>query len=309
MGRHTTALVQRGSPVAPKTVKQTRFATRSAQHQKPQYLAKPSVPRSPGLRSRLYSTNTSRFLQARNHLATIREEPDEEDSDEHHRGADTHERRTPLQWTRAEGPSRAQAADEDADMSGWDDESTLVAMLQDRQGSCAASPEEDENDQLLELVQKLKAPMAAQSAALKKYLADTVLPAYMHVKGVHQNLEDKVDLEFGAGLLTFDEVCKKVERIALKDEDEIRTVHTQSQRTIAKTLAEIEQAYEQRRQLWTAFQDEFNQCASRATAVLDALPTDVEQTIALLEKKCKALEKDTGAASNQKLLRGLLEKL
>ncbi|KAI0672696.1 hypothetical protein C8Q78DRAFT_1020893 [Trametes maxima] len=303
MGRHTTALVQRGSPAAPKSVKQTRFATRSAQHQKPQYLAKPSVPRSPGLRSRLYSTNTSRFLQARTHLTTIREEPDEEDSDEQHRGADTHERRAPLQWTRAEGPSRAQVADEDADMSGWDDESTLVAMLQD------SSPEEDENDQLLELVQKLKAPMAAQSAALKKYLADTVLPAYMHVKGVHQDLEDKVDLEFGAGLLTFDEVCKKVERIALKDEDEIRTAHAQSQRNIAKTLVELEQAYEQRRQLWTTFQDEFNQCASRATASLDALPTDMEQAIALLEKKSKALEKDTSAASNQKLLRGLLEKL
>lgn len=38
-----------------------------------------------------------------------------------------------------------------------------------------------------------------------------------------------VDLEFGAGLLTFDEVCKKVERIALKEEDEIKAAHAQSQ--------------------------------------------------------------------------------
>ncbi len=38
-----------------------------------------------------------------------------------------------------------------------------------------------------------------------------------------------VDLAFGAGLLTFDEVCKKVERIALKDEDEIKAAHAQSQ--------------------------------------------------------------------------------
>lgn len=44
---------------------------------------------------------------------------------------------------------------------------------------------------MLELVQKLKAPMAAQGVALKQYLADTVLPAYSHVKDVHGVLEDK----------------------------------------------------------------------------------------------------------------------
>lgn len=49
--------------------------------------------------------------------------------------------------------------------------------------------------------------------------------------------------------------------------------------------------------------------ATRASNALDALPGDLEQTITLLEKKSKAVEKDTGAASNQKILRGLLEKL
>ena len=38
-----------------------------------------------------------------------------------------------------------------------------------------------------------------------------------------------VDLAFGAGLLTFDEVCKKVERIALRDEDELKTAHAEAQ--------------------------------------------------------------------------------
>ena len=38
-----------------------------------------------------------------------------------------------------------------------------------------------------------------------------------------------VDLAFGAGLLAFDEVCKKVERIALRDEDELKTARAESQ--------------------------------------------------------------------------------
>lgn len=49
--------------------------------------------------------------------------------------------------------------------------------------------------------------------------------------------------------------------------------------------------------------------ANRATASLEALSTDLEQTIALLEKKSKILDKDSGSAANQKMLRGLLEKL
>ena len=49
--------------------------------------------------------------------------------------------------------------------------------------------------------------------------------------------------------------------------------------------------------------------AARATTALEGLPADVEQTIALLEKKAKALDKDTSSAANQKMLRGLIEKL
>lgn len=38
-----------------------------------------------------------------------------------------------------------------------------------------------------------------------------------------------MDLAFGAGLLAFDEVCKKVERIALRDEDELKTARAEYQ--------------------------------------------------------------------------------
>lgn len=98
------------------------------------------------------------------------------------------------------------------------------------------------------MVEQLKGPMAAQGTALKQYLKDTLLPAYNQVKVVHGDLDDKgasasdymryvslctdargVDLAFGAGLLAFDEVCKKVERIALRDEDELMTARAESQ--------------------------------------------------------------------------------
>ena len=103
---------------------------------------------------------------------------------------------------------------------------------------------------------------------------------------------------------------------------------------MTRTLEELEHAYARRKELWAALEEDINRCgnllilasilvrcsllargylipseATRAAAALEGLPTDVEQTIALLEKKAKALDKDTSAAANQKMLRGLLEKL
>ena len=37
-----------------------------------------------------------------------------------------------------------------------------------------------------------------------------------------------VDLTCGAGLLAFDEMCKKVERIALRDEDDLKTARAEA---------------------------------------------------------------------------------
>nr|VWP00300.1 Tryptophan synthase (EC [Ganoderma boninense] len=213
---------------------------------------------------------------------------------------------------------------------GWDDddETALVTMLQEN------TSEQDEEERLIALIESLKGPMAAQGASLKQYMKDTFLPAYNGIKTAHGVLEDKVDLAFGAGLLTFDEVCKKVERIALRDEDELKTAHAEAQRNMARTLEELEHAYARRKELWAALEEDVNRCgnliilasvlvrcsllarchlitseATRAAAALEGLPTDVEQTIALLEKKAKALDKDTSAAANQKMLRGLLEKM
>ncbi|RDX47013.1 hypothetical protein OH76DRAFT_1473180 [Lentinus brumalis] len=306
MGRLNTPLVQRASPAPSKLHKPSRIATRAAQHQKSPYVAaaRVAVGRSPGPRARLHSTNTNRFLSSRSQLSTIHEEPDEDDvlddSRELYRHFDT---RTHAHEDTRPGPSRRQDRDDDVDMLGWDEETTLVAMLQDD------ASEEDEEEYLMAMVEQLKAPMAAQGSALRQYLKETLLPAINQVKGVHGELDDKVDLAFGAGLLTFDEVCKKVERIALRDEDELKTARAESQRNITKTLQALEEAYTRRKELWTALDDDLERCATRAAGALEALSTDVEQTIAIQDKKSKALDKDSSAASNKKMIQGLLQKL
>lgn len=150
MGKHTTHLVQRASPLAVKThrVRFSKFArpvvthvtlirrtsaTRSAQHQKAPFITRPNVSRSPALRSRLHSTNTNRFLSARSQLSTICEEPEEDESE--HQLDEPRELYRPLEsWAHEDarpGPSRRHGHDDDVDMLAWDDETTLVAMLQE----------------------------------------------------------------------------------------------------------------------------------------------------------------------------------
>ena len=84
--------------------------------------------------------------------------------------------------------------------------------------------------------------MSAQGQQLKRYMAETIVPAVQRVKGVHEKLEDEgqqilfslkirfdnagilwllVDMAYGTGLLAFNEVCKRVEAMALQTEDEI----------------------------------------------------------------------------------------
>lgn len=43
------------------------------------------------------------------------------------------------------------------------------------------------------------------------------------------NLTLAVDISYGTGLLAFDEVCKRVETMALKTEDNLRSEHIRSQ--------------------------------------------------------------------------------
>ena len=85
----------------------------------------------------------------------------------------------------------------------WDDESTLVAMLQETYvgvlsetkyrlyADLADSSAVDEQEEVAALANKLKAPMAAQGMAMREYLGETLLPVITRVKDVHGALESK----------------------------------------------------------------------------------------------------------------------
>jgi hypothetical protein len=115
---------------------------------------------------------------------------------------------------------------------------------------------ESETDDLEALADRLKAPMTAQSHQLKRQITEAIVPAVKRIMVIHDRLEEEgesiyaavfmrynlqhgitdrpyltVDMAYGTGLLAFDEVCKRVEAMALRTEDELRSEYIESKVT------------------------------------------------------------------------------
>ncbi|KIM79673.1 hypothetical protein PILCRDRAFT_552237 [Piloderma croceum F 1598] len=189
-------------------------------------------------------------------------------------------------------------------MADWDEETTVVAMLQNELG-------ESEEERLSALVNNLKTPITAHGLTLKQHLVQTLVPTAKQVKSTHAALETKVDVPFESGLLEFNDASRTMENLAIKEEDDLKIAYAKSQNNIKNLFTQLEQAYIRRDQIFTEFHETLDQSVQLAKADLTTLPGDVERTITALDKKSKDLEKDAAsvsAKSKEKMLRELLNK-
>ncbi|KAL5490167.1 hypothetical protein ACEPAI_5000 [Sanghuangporus weigelae] len=192
---------------------------------------------------------------------------------------------------------------DDSDYEGWDDETTLVAKFQEN------APEISSREKLAELAYQLEGPMQTRADQLKQHLAHTLAPATRKVKEVHKSLEQKADVAFGVGVLSFDESCKKIEQLSLRDEDEIKDAYMKTQRNVTEYFKQLKEAYQKRNQLWDQLREAVDKSASRTLASLATLPSEVDDAAASIEKKSKDVSKSTGKDSKAKLLRDLLAEM
>jgi len=254
-----------------------------------------SLPRSPIVskiqlanRSRFQprNANTNRYLSYRTKLDAIKEEEEEEcrQTRDLYRELDAYR-----------DGSGIGHQDEDDEMA-WDDETTLVAMLEDK------NSEQQDREELAAIADKLKASMASCGPGMKRYLGDTLVPTVSHLRQVHAILEDDVDISFGTGLLAFDKVSKGIEAMALQDEDDTKNTFLEVKKNIAVTLERLKAAEAEREQLWTGFEQNVNEYSDRLTSTLNSMPKNIEQTISYLEKRSKELNKDDGSLEKLKAI-------
>ncbi|KAG6820847.1 hypothetical protein H0H93_010674 [Arthromyces matolae] len=215
-----------------------------------------------------------------------------------------------------------QDSDNDAKLFVWDEERTLLSDLLD------ASANESEDPEYDDLINKLQPAFDEQGRELKKEIAETLVPTVNRVKGLFGQIESKVDVSFGKGIIMFNNACKDAELLAMKDEDELKDAKAHSQRTIQGLLVQLKEAYANRSRLWTDFEKAIQETGSRfrllhmrvdmifytqvgpTMEALRDLPGNVENVITKLEKQSRKLEKDDANATSaaEKKIKDILGK-
>ena len=76
------------------------------------------------------------------------------------------------------------------------------------------------------LLDRLNDVMVAYRPGLRDNLKNALIPTIHHQTRLHETLRDQVDTSFATGVLSVDQVCKNVESLRLKDEDEVTNFYS-----------------------------------------------------------------------------------
>ena len=89
-----------------------------------------------------------------------------------------------------------------------------------------SDPLEDEDCDVTGLLDRLNDAMVAYRPGLKDRLKDILITTVHHQTRLHDVLRDKIDTSFATGILSVDQVCKNVESLRLKDEDDVASFYS-----------------------------------------------------------------------------------
>ncbi|KAF8921019.1 hypothetical protein CPB85DRAFT_1268969 [Mucidula mucida] len=193
----------------------------------------------------------------------------------------------------------------DADRSffPWEDERTLIADLLHED----AEEDESDDEKLVQLVDSIQTSFSQHSKALLGDVADTLVPAVNHVRQAHHILNERVDRDYGAGILDFNEACVKMERLTIAEYEEVHNTYEASKKRIADLRRDLKDAYSRREQLWEDFEKNFDTILQPGFDILQELPAQMERAIADVDKQSKKMHKnDTGS---DKTIKDILTKL
>ena len=95
---------------------------------------------------------------------------------------------------------------------------------------------ETKEERLLALACNLKTPIDAYGVTLKQHIVQTFIPTAKQVKATHVAMESKVDVPLESGLLTFNDATRKVDSMAIREEDELKVAYAKSQASLLFAL-------------------------------------------------------------------------
>jgi len=90
-----------------------------------------------------------------------------------------------------------------------------------------SDPYEDDDCDIAGLLGRLNDTMVAYRPGFRDYLKNALIPTVHHQTRLHNGLRDKIDTSFATGVLSIDQVCKNVEVLRLKDEDDVTHLYSE----------------------------------------------------------------------------------
>ncbi|KAG6868684.1 hypothetical protein C0993_011914 [Termitomyces sp. T159_Od127] len=168
----------------------------------------------------------------------------------------------------------------------WESESTLFGDLLD---ASASEPEDDKYD---ELVNSLQPAFNDGGRELKREIADKLVPTVNRIKDLYRQIDSKVDDSFAKGIITFNNGCKELEILAMRDEDDIKDALTQFKVKTDELLYQLTGAYAARNKIWADFEQAIQANVEPTLEMLRDLPASIERSIGNLEKEARTLEKE-----------------
>ncbi|KAG5653709.1 hypothetical protein H0H81_011289 [Sphagnurus paluster] len=215
-----------------------------------------------------------------------------------------------------EGPESAEN-NEERPLFYWEEESTLFSDLLDspcvffsqiaRLSDRAYRDKEPKQHELNALVNSLQPSFDRRGRELKKEIAETLVPTVNRVKGLYRKIDTDVDRGIGKGIIFFNDACKELEALAIRDHDELKELRKIAQCNIEILFGQLAEAYKTREHLWIEFEKAMEAIVNPTIERLKALPSNIEHLITGLEKQARNLEKDDTNAAEKKI-KGLLGK-
>ncbi|KAI6022752.1 hypothetical protein EDC04DRAFT_312360 [Pisolithus marmoratus] len=212
------------------------------------------------------------------------------------------------------------AACEDTDDDiDWDDDTTLLALLDD--------PDDSGHDDSTSVIERLGSVFASRRAREKEYIKQVMLPAMQDVKHVYEVIDQDISIRFLEGVSLFDNKARHAEEVGRREQQESLAAYTDTkagsllsnriltldlastrQKVLQALVADLDDLIAEKDALFRSFKETLGGLVHQLRQLVSGLPGGLEGLISTLEKNAAHLGAEDHAKAKERLLRGILEK-
>ncbi|KAI6045526.1 hypothetical protein EDC04DRAFT_2137439 [Pisolithus marmoratus] len=192
------------------------------------------------------------------------------------------------------------ACEDTDDDINWDDDTTLLALLDD--------PDDSGHDDSTSVIERLGSVFASRRTREKEYIKQVMLPAMQDVKHVYEVIDQDISIRFLEGVSLFDNKARHAEEVGRREQQESLAAYTNTKKVFQALVADLDDLIAEKDALFRSFKETLGGLVQQLRQIVSELPGGLEDLISTLEKNAAHLGAEGHAKAKERLLRGILEK-